>query len=197
MALKCLASFCRHALGACLVVGFLAGGLARFARAQQGSEEGAINREYPLKALFLYNFGSYVEWPAEAFTNAKAPFVIGVLGSAPLESSLQELATTKTVAGRKIVVEKYPSAEKIQRCQILFVTRNVSPQQQRLAMEKLKDQHVLIVGESKGFAGQGGSVNFFIESNKVRFEINPDSARQHQLTISSKLLSLAKIVPGN
>jgi hypothetical protein len=167
------------------------------AGAQQGSEEGAINREYPLKALFLYNFGGYIEWPADTFSSDQAPFVIGVLGSAPLESTLRELAATKTIAGRKIVVEQFLSAERIKPCQILFVTRNVSQPQQRMALEKLKNQHVLIVGESKGFAGQGGGVNFFIESNKVRFEINLESAKQHQLKISSKLLALAKIVESN
>ena len=177
----------------CLLVGLVIC-LARFGLAQGQSDEGAIDREYPLKALFLYNFGGYVEWPADVFSSDKAPFVIGVLGSAPLETTLRELAATKTIVGRKIVIEPFSSAESIQPCQILFVTRSVGPEQQRVAMEKLKNQHVLIVGESQGFTDHGGSVNFFIEANKVRFEINPESAKRHQLIISSKLLSLAKIV---
>lgn len=187
----------RRRLGTWLVVWCLALGLPQATQVQAQSDEAVINREYPLKALFLYNFGSYIEWPAEAFASAQAPFVIGVLGSAPVESTLKELAATKTIAGRRIVVEQFSSAEKVQPCQILFIARNVSPQQKRVALDKLKNHHVLIVGESQGFAGQGGSVNFFIESNKVRFEINPESAKQRQLKISSKLLSLAKIVPGN
>ena len=175
----------------------LAGSLVPWAAAMQPGEDSVINREYPLKALFLYNFGGYVEWPADSFASPDAPFVIGVLGSAPIEQTLQELAATKTIIDRKIVVQQFATAEQIGSCQILFVARGVSAQQQRLAMEKLKHQHVLIVGETKGFAGKGGSVNFFIESNKVRFEINPEAAKQHQLTISSKLLSLAKIIQNN
>jgi hypothetical protein len=184
----------RWMLFACLLAGDLADGLTRPALAQQGSEEGVVNREYPLKALFLYNFGSYVEWPADTFANSDSPFVIGVLGSAPLEATLRDIASQKTIAGRKIRVEKYPTVESIRPCQILFITRNVSPQEQQMAVRRLEHQHVLIVGESAGFATQGGSVNFFVESNKVRFEINPDAARQHQLKINSKLLTLAKIV---
>ncbi len=167
------------------------------ALAQQGTDGGFVNREYPLKALFLYNFGSYVEWPPDSFSSEQAPFVIGVLGSAPLERTLRDLAATKTIGGRKILVESYSSVATIKPCQILFVARSVNPQQQRMALARLRNQHVLIVGESAGFAGQGGSVNFFIESNKIRFEINPESARQQHLKISSKLLSLAKIVEGN
>jgi hypothetical protein len=181
--------------------GWLALGLAcasaRPAFAQQDSSGGVINREYPLKALFLYNFGSYVEWPPDTFSSDQAPFVIGVLGSAPLERTLTGLAATKTIAGRQILVESFASVEEIKPCQILFITRDVDPRQQRLALEKLRNRRVLVVGESAGFAGQGGSVNFFIEANKIRFEINPETVKRQELKISSKLLSLAKIVQSN
>lgn len=175
----------------------LAFGLPPAVLVQAQSGEAVINREYPLKALFLYNFGGYVEWPAEAFQSAEQPFVIGIFGTAPLEENLAEIAATKKIGGRKIVIRHFASLDAIKPCQILFIARDTSRQNQRLAVEKLRNQPVLIVGESQGFAGQGGSVNFFIESNKVRFEINPESAKQRNLKISSKLLSLAKIVPSN
>jgi len=167
---------------------------SRPAVAWQGPDEAVINREYPLKALFLYNFGSYVEWPTDTFSDPQDPFVIGVLGTAPLEKPLQGLASNKTIAGRKIVVEFFPTAEAIKPCQILFIARSVNVREQRLAMQKLRNQPVLIVGESDGFVGQGGSVNFFIEANKIRFEINPETVKQRELKLSSKLLSLARIV---
>ena len=53
---------------------------------------------------------------------------------------------------------------------------------------------LLLVGEEPGFAEQGGTINFFLDENKIRFEINIETAKQDQLKISSKLLSLAKIV---
>jgi hypothetical protein len=56
---------------------------------------------------------------------------------------------------------------------------------------------VLIVGESQGFALRGAVVNFYVETNKIRFEINVDAALRHHLKISSKLLALAKIVESN
>ncbi len=162
--------------------------------AQQSGEDSVVNREYPLKALFLYNFGGYIEWPADAFRGSQDPFVIGILGSAPLDQTLREISATRKIAGRAIVVEKFSSADKVTLCQILFIGRDVSPQQQRAAVDKLKHHHVLIVGESEGFAGRGASVNFFFEANKIRFEINLDAAKEEQLKISAKLLALAKIV---
>jgi hypothetical protein len=53
---------------------------------------------------------------------------------------------------------------------------------------------VLLVGEDPGFADQGGTVNFYMDENKIRFEINPEIAKQDRLKISSKLLGLAKII---
>lgn len=187
----------RSRLGTWLVAWCLALGLPQATQVQAQSGEAVINREYPLKALFLYNFGGYVEWPAEVFQSADQPFVIGILGTAPLEENLADISATKKINGRKIVIRHFASLDAIKPCQILFIARDISPQNQRLAVEKLRNQPVLVVGETKGFAGQGGSVNFFIESNKVRFEINPESAKQRQLKISSKLLSLAKIVQSN
>lgn len=154
----------------------------------------AINREYPLKALFLYNFGGYVQWPATAFQGPNQPFVIGVLGRAPLLETLSEIAASKRIGERRIVIQHFPSVADIRPCQILFVARSVSPVEQRQAVERMMHQPVLVVGESDGFARGGGTVNFFVESNKIRFEINVEAARQQQLKISAKLLALARIV---
>ncbi len=164
--------------------------------AQQSYDEPVVNREYPLKALFLYNFGGYVEWPAEAFSSAQDPFIIGVLGSSPVEVTLKEIAATKRVNGRKLVVQRLASLDSATPCQILFIARDVAPQQQAAVINRLQNHPVLIVGESPGFAAHGGCVNFVVEANKIRFEINIDSAKRHQLKISAKLLALAKIVSG-
>lgn len=163
----------------------------------QSDDEAVVNREYPLKALFIYNFGSYIEWPPSAFGD-RQPFVIGILGSSRIESTLQEIAAAKTINGRRIVVERFGSAGATKPCQILFVGREVTPQEQQLLVERLRNEQVLIVGESRGFAQRGAVVNFFVEANKIRFEINVEAARRHSLKISAKLLALAKLVePGD
>jgi hypothetical protein len=163
------------------------------AGAQQVSEA-VVNREYTLKALFLYNFGSYIEWPAKAYADDKSPFVIGILGNAPLDATLQEIANTKKIAGRKVVLQRFETVEKLKPCNILFIPRGVPAEQQQAAIDAMKDKPVLVVGETEGFANRGGAVNFFVEQNKIRFEINTDIAKQQQLKVSAKLLALAKII---
>jgi hypothetical protein len=161
---------------------------------QSVAQDDLVNREYPLKALFLYNFGSYIEWPEGTFADKQTPFVIGVLGAAPLDDTLNQIAATKKIRDRRIVIEHYKSAADIKNCQILFVPRTIAPQQQLKAIEAVKGRPVLVVGESANFATNGGGVNFYIESNKIRFEINVEAAKQHQLTINSKLLAMARII---
>jgi len=53
---------------------------------------------------------------------------------------------------------------------------------------------VLTVGEMPHFVQSGGAVNFILEGNKVRFEINTDAAARARLKLSSKLLALARSV---
>ncbi len=79
-------------------------------------------------------------------------------------------------------------------CHILFIPASAAAEQKATAIQKLQGTPTLLVGEEPGFAKQGGTINFFFEENRIRFEINTDTARQDQLKISSKLLSLAKIV---
>jgi hypothetical protein len=53
------------------------------------------------------------------------------------------------------------------------------------------------VGDTEGFASVGGIVNFKLDGGMVRFQINVEAAKEKNLRISSKLLSLAQIVKGN
>ncbi len=149
--------------------------------------------EYDVKAAFLYNFAMYVEWPSETPAGETGDFVIGVLGDDPFGPSLDAMARERSVGGRRVVVKRFASMEQYVPCHILFVSRgNGLPLSEILS--KADRAHVLVVGETKGFASDGGMVNFYIEDSKVRFEINPDAAELAGLSISSKLLRLASIV---
>src|SRR5712691_6806881 len=39
--------------------------------------------EYQVKAVFLFNFAQFVDWPPEAVADSQAPLTIGVLGENP------------------------------------------------------------------------------------------------------------------
>ena len=149
-----------------------------------------ISREYTIKAAYLYNFGRYVTWPEGAFSEADTPFVIGVLGTDPFGEVLDTIAAEKKIEGRRIEVRRFASLDQYTPCHILFVNHSVDPEEQLDVIRRLGDSPVLLVGETPAFAERGGVMNFFVEENKVRFEINPLAAERAQLKISAKLRPL-------
>lgn len=160
---------------------------------QSGDELEQNSREHLIKAAFLFNFGRYVQWPAEA-SPSTGPLVIGVLGSPPFGRLMEQVSATKTIEGRTIVVRHLASMADYQPCQILFITAGASAADKDSAIQKTQGKPVLLVGEESGLAENGVVMNFFTEDNRIRFEINAEAAKRRQLRISSKLLSLGKLV---
>jgi hypothetical protein len=149
--------------------------------------------EYQLKAVFLFNFSQFVDWPAAAFADGRSPLVIGVLGRDPFGATLDEMVSGETVNGRPLAVRRYQSIDQLDAVHILFIDRS---QQARLdaVLAALKGRSVLTVGDFDGFARRGGIVRFINVGNKIRLRINLAAAQEAKLTISSKLLRPAEIV---
>ena len=176
----------RIVCGTCLLI--LAGLL------QAGSAwSAAVASEYQLKAVFLFNFTQFVEWPSQAFADAKSPLVIGVLGSDPFGDYLDETVRGETVNGRPLQVRRYASVDEVSNCHVLFISHSEATRQAAI-LSKLKGKSILTVGEDDGFVSAGGMIRFLTVSNKIRLRIGLASAQQAALTLSSKLLRPADIV---
>jgi hypothetical protein len=151
--------------------------------------------ERQVKALFLFNFAKYVEWPAGAFSNSSAPIVIGVVGEDGLGDEFRRVTGERTVNDRKVVIKQIDGTADLKDCQILFIG---SSEKGRLAeiLEAVKDSAVLTVGETDRFLQQEGMINFTKKENKIRLEINLVPAQRVNLKLSSKLLTVADVVLG-
>jgi hypothetical protein len=149
--------------------------------------------EYEVKAAFLYNFAKFVEWPALTFKNSRDPLRICVMGQNPFGRALVDEIGGKTIAGRPLVYSDVSDASRVADCQILFIA---SSERKRLPslFALLPRTGVLTVGETEGFASQGGIVNLKLEGGRVRLEIDVEAAGQAHLRISAKVLNLAEIV---
>lgn len=164
-----------------------------FALAPAASAQGPVSREYQVKAVFLFNFAQFVEWPAAAFGGEQAPLVIGLLGDDPFGAYLDEAVRGETVHGRPLRIERYQRVEEIRTCHVLYVSRSEAGRLPQI-LAALRGREILAVSDVDGFAGRGGAIQFIMERNKVRLRINVDAARAAALTISSKLLRPAEIV---
>ena len=153
----------------------------------------AVPGEYQVKAVFLFNFTHFVEWPADAFTGPQAPFVIGVLGQDPFGSALDEAVRGETVNGRPLVIQRYTGVADLKPCQILFIDRSVDGEMEK-ALASLGHQRTLTVSDLDSGTPRAVIIRFLNENQKIRLQINVDSARSAGLTISSKLLRPAQVI---
>jgi hypothetical protein len=160
-------------------------------------QPGVIDREPEIKAAYLYNFGRYVGWPAAASPvgdSGSPDFVISVVGDSPVVAPLHAIAATKKVGGRAILIRQFKAATDFQPCQVLFVPSGQDPELVAAILKKARTTPTLIVGEDEGFALKHGQIGFYSDQNNMKFEINASSADKAGLKISSKLLSLGRIV---
>ena len=156
----------------------------------------AAPSEYQVKAVFLFNFAQFVDWPAEAFPRPDAPFVIGVLGQDPFGSQLDDVARGETVNRRPLVIERYRSVAEIRDCNILFIGSTESGHLDEI-LSALKGRSILTVGDADPAGQRGVMIQLVNENNRIRLRINVAAAKAGNLTISSKLLRPAEIVgPG-
>ena len=161
-----------------------------------GTLQAAAPTEYQLKAVFLFNFAQFVDWPQESFPEAQMPLVIGVLGEDPFGTYLDEIVSGETVNNRRLEIQRYRRVDEMKTCHILFISQSESKRLEQIVAD-VKGRSILTVSDAVGFARYGGMIRFVTEKNKLRLRINLEAATAANLTISSKLLRPAEIVtPG-
>lgn len=145
--------------------------------------------EYNLKAAFVYNFTKYVNW---GLFTPEDEFIIGIVGASPIYEPLEEIAKTKTVNDKKIVIRRFDKPEDITFCNILYIPKDC-PIPLYTIFSKV-NQGTLTISEEEGLARQGTAFNFVLVKDKLRFESNIRAITSAGLKASSQLLKLAIIV---
>jgi hypothetical protein len=149
--------------------------------------------EYQVKAAFLFNFTKFVEWPAEVFLNEKTPITLCVFGHDPFGGALDDIVRGEVIGKREVVVRRVNELPGLNPCQLIFVG-NTEDKRLSDLLNSLRGTSALVVGETEGDAEAGVVIQFFSEGNKLRFAVNVDAMQRAKLSVSSKLLLLAKIV---
>lgn len=148
--------------------------------------------EYDVKAAYIYNFAKFVEWPAGKPLDGGATLIVGIIGKDSFGPALAAIEG-KVAGKRNIRVKRDISLKTARNCDILFISHSEKDHLEEI-LEAVGDSGVLTIGDTKGFARQGVMINFYMEENRVRFEINAKSAGRAGLRISSNLLKIARIL---
>lgn len=173
-----------------------------------------LDREYRIKAAFVYNFLKFVEGgrfspsPDRKQNDAEPndPIVIGVLGAPPSRAAFEEFKHKKVgdrlihvlwlkgfadlADGEGGIPELHPDVGKMRKCHVLFVCPSERPFLQQI-LSPLRDSGVLTVADVPSFLEAGGVINLLIENKRIRFEVNLAAAARGRLVIRSSLLRLA------
>lgn len=147
-----------------------------------------------IEAEFLERFTRFIEWPASSsVADASVPFVIGVAGQPDVHQALTTMQSTKRFKGKTLEVREIGSAAQATRCQVVFVGRGKAQLMAEI-VQSLAGQPVLLVADSPGFASRGAMINFVVDGDFVKFEVNPGAAKTAGLKMANELLTLGQVI---
>lgn len=147
---------------------------------------GTEGNEYQIKAMFIFNFTKYVEWPETPDADV---FSIGILGESEISEPLERISVQKKVGNKKIVIKKI-TLDNEDFCNIVIVSKSRLNKLEQVE-KKYAGRGILIISDE---SPRSAAINLVTRDNKVRFEINQSLAKSGGVKISSQLLTLAVTV---
>jgi hypothetical protein len=145
-----------------------------------------------VKAAYLYNFAKFAEWPADVLS-INAPVAACVVGDDAVGDELEKATMGHPIGSHSIVVVARSRPDSLPLCHMLYVS-GLSDKVVARLLDSIKGLSVFTVGDGEKFAERGGVAQLIQENGRMHFAINVNAAQRAQITLSSKLLSLAKIV---
>lgn len=180
---------CRIGISTLWTVVWLAAAGLHAARTQGASLEISV------KATYLHKFAPFVEWPSPVAEFPGGDFTVCVVGDDPLGAVLDRAVSGQAVAGRNITVRRFVAVTGNPGCAVMYAAGS-DAQPVAATLATMRGMPVLTVTDGATDPAAKGIINFVIEDDRVRFEIDNSAAVASGLTISSKLLSLAVHVTG-
>jgi hypothetical protein len=150
----------------------------------------SVPLEYAVKAAYLSKFGIFVEWPNSVFDSPESPVILCIAGADPFDGTLDKVVQGQRIGNRKIVVRRMSTVSRDSGCEILYAGGS-DQQSIDQALAAVSGANVLTVTDSVPDSHAPGIVEFVVQNNRVRFNIDDEAARRNGITISSHLLSLA------
>ena len=151
---------------------------------------GAKAQDEKFKALFMYNFTKYIEYPA---SKQAGSFVIAVVGDSPIIGELQTIAEKKTVGPQKIEVKKISASDDVTKCHIVFVPEGQSASAADIA-GKIVGKGVVLITDKPGLGKTTSGINYVSSGGKQSFEVNQNRLKEHGVNVASALITLGKAV---
>lgn len=145
-----------------------------------------------LAGAFLFNFVKFTKWPGDALSDG-SPIVVCVSGNDWVADSFVRLTRNQRVDGHSLSVRRTNVDRPLDGCHVVYAA-NLDANRARDLVRAASGRPILTVSDLVDFAERGGVANFFVDDGRMRFAVNTAAAERARLRISSRLLTLAKVV---
>ena len=148
--------------------------------------------EYTVKAAFVSNLASHTKWKQKTFASDSSPIKLCILGDKSLMQAFAFL-DGKKMGKQSLQVTTTPPHNVSSSCNIIFFGKDTETKTVLRTLNDVNTTPVLTIGEKETFIDTGGVIRFFMEKDRLRFEINLAAAYKQHLRLSARLLKIAKI----
>jgi hypothetical protein len=140
-----------------------------------------------IKAAYIERITRFLEWPARDSLISKSNFVIGVYDEKEFYSTLTEVFKDKPIKQHKVKIITITGPEDISTCNLCYISGKARPKIRKF-IEAANSSGVLIISGTTDFSKEGVHINFYIEDEKLKFEINEKSLASAGFKVSYLLL---------
>ncbi len=142
--------------------------------------------EFEKHANIIYLITRYFEWPASV---QYGNFVIGIYGDVNAFETFDRMIVYKKVGNQNIKIRKVTDYDQMNGCHLIFVA-NVNT----VALDKIisltKKTSTIVITQETNYLSKGSCLNFKVENDKLKIELNSAEILKRNIKIDSELLSL-------
>jgi len=141
------------------------------------------------QVVYFEKLAYFIKWPKEK-SNIN-PLIIGIIGDNPYKDYLNIAYANRDDDKRKVIIKKITTLDEISKCHMLYIGELKS-----FTLKEIIDASygVFLISHTAGFGEKGVHLNYYIQGDKLKFEINPYSSIRNSIRVNAKLIKLAKIV---
>lgn len=146
-----------------------------------------------IKAAYIERITRFVEWPSNTKLTPQDPFVIGVYDEDEFFDILVTVFKEKPIKDHRVNIITIKFPEQINTCNLCYISEKAKSSISKF-IESANSSGVLLISETPGFSKAGVHINFYIDEEKLKFEINEKSMVSAGFKVSYLLMQNNRVI---
>ena len=146
-----------------------------------------------IKAAYIERITRFVEWPVKDSIRSLDKFIIGVYDENDFYNTLKDVFKEKPIKEHQVKIIPIKSPEQINTCNICYISGRAISLISKF-VDAANSSGVLLISGSTNFCKAGVHINFYLEDEKLKFEINEKSMKNAGFKVSYLLMQNSRIV---